>query len=254
LIDFHQQLTGKTWKEAVTELGGQLDALPAVSQTEAIRKEEEETRKKERARRLWGECKPVPKGSAVDLYLTGRQLAMNAYPESLRFHPALDYWSQKEDGSFLSLGQYPAMVAAVVSALGDITATHQTYLTDEGNKANLDPSRKIRGLAKGGAIHLGEAENVLAISEGIETGLAYQLLTGIPTWAALSTSLMTAVEVPSHVRRAIICVDIEPSRAGVTAANKLGTILTSQGKAVELAIPPGSADKRDWNDFLMRTK
>ena len=45
----------------------------------------------------------------------------------------------------------------------------------------------------GGAVRLAPAAETLVLAEGVETGLAVQQATGLPTWATLGTSNLKKV-------------------------------------------------------------
>jgi putative DNA primase/helicase len=248
LVDFHQALTGVDFRTALNELGGELLSLPEVKPL-AVKPVNDEA-KRERARRIWNESRPIELGDPVDLYLTSRSLCFKAFPKSLHYHPALDYWEPVDD-KWVSRGQYPAMIGAITSPDGELMAIHQTYLTTDGAKANVPAPRKIRGPANGGAIHLQRGQDKLAIGEGIETALSFFALTGVAAWACLSTGLMKNIVMPAEVREIILLVDVDSSRAGEMACNKLAERLKADGLTVQLAIPPGAEPKRDWNDYLI---
>lgn len=251
LVDFYMQLTGLDFKSALNELGGELLSLPEVKPL-PIKPVNDEA-KRARARRIWNESRPIEIGDPVDLYLTSRSLCFKAFPKSLQYHPALDYW-ESVDGKWVSRGQYPSMIGAITSPDGELMAIHQTYLTTDGAKANVPAPRKISGPAKGGAIHLQRGQDKLAIGEGIETALSFFALTGVAAWACLSTGLMTNIVMPAEVREIILLVDIDASRAGEMACNKLAEKLKAEGLTVQMAIPPGAELKRDWNDYLILEK
>lgn len=252
LVDFHQALTGVDFRTALNELGGELLSLPEVKPLPV--KPVNDEAKRLRARRIWNESKPIEIGDPVDLYLTSRSLCFKAFPQCLRYHPALDYWQLGTDDKWVSRGQYPAMIGAITSPDGELMAIHQTYLTTNGAKANVPAPRKISGPAKGGAIHLQKGQDKLAIGEGIETALSFFALTGVAAWACLSTGLMTNIVMPAEVREAILLVDVDISRAGEMACNKLAERLKADGLTVQMAIPPGAELKWDWNNQLLLEK
>ena len=82
---------------------------------------------------------------------------------------------------------------------------------------------------------------VLAIAEGIETALAFQHLHGLPTWAALNTSLLGAFEPPAGIDRLLVCADRDT--AGLIAAWKLRDRLDLD---MELRLP----QRGDWAEDL----
>jgi putative DNA primase/helicase len=147
------------------------------------------------------------------------------------------------------LGDYPAMLAPVYRD-GKFLTYHVTYLS-QGAKAPVPAPRKILPgpPLSGGACQLYPAAPEMGIAEGIETAIAAKMLTGIPTWAALNTSLMSGWSPPQGTKRVHIFADHDRHYAGHAAAYALAHRLVLKGIEVELHIPeePG-----DWNDVLLK--
>lgn len=186
-------------------------------------------------------------GTPVAQYLTGRGLAV---PENadLLFHPDLAHWETKTG--------YPAMLGQVRDRDGAVIGLHRSYLAiDEEavTKAPLDKARKMLGRVAGGAVRLaalGDGDR-LALSEGIETGLA--VMTACPdqpVWATLSTSGLEQVELPPGARRVLILADNDVSGAGLRAAEAAARRLRAQGRDVAVVLPPEEGE--DFNDLLLR--
>ena len=74
------------------------------------------------------------------------------------------------------------------------------------------------GPTRGGAVRLSEPGETLAIGEGLESCLSAMHATGIPTWAALSTSGLKTLSLPADVRDVIVLADGDD--AGECAAHK----------------------------------
>lgn len=134
--------------------------------------------------RIWHQTGPAS-GSLITCYLASRGI-VSLLPPDLHFHPDLRH----------PTGAYaPAMVAAVRNVDGDVTGLHRTWLREDGSgKANLSPAKAMLGICRGGAVRLAEVDDELGVSEGIESGLSVQQATGVPVWAALSTSGLTGLE------------------------------------------------------------
>lgn len=154
----------------------------------------------------------------------------------------------------------PTMLAAVRDVDGRLMNVHRTLLTDEGRKAPVAvPKRLYRqpeGTSISGcAIRFGKAAPVLALTEGIETGLAVMATTGLPVWACLSAAGLAAVEVPSCVKRVLVFADKDRSGTGERAAQTLKTRLEATGISVEVfnvPYPIGNKPKGiDWADVLV---
>lgn len=142
------------------------------------------------ARRFFAAGLPAS-GSLVEVYLRSRGITHPA-PPSLRFAPALFH---SESGRTL-----PAMLGGIQDISGHIVGTHRTFLRADGaGKAEIEPAKKIAGIAWGGAIRFTSACPLMVIGEGIETTLSalssfYDVDRGVPLieggpaafWAGLS--------------------------------------------------------------------
>ena len=206
---------------------------------------------KEKAARVWHEGKPVTIANPAGMYLHRRGLLIPAEADSLRFHPALSYWKQGDDGQPEFIGSPPALIARIQRPDGMGAGLHRIYLEQDGRKFSVDglPSKKLMkaGELSGAAVRLGKPDgDRLAIAEGIETALAFTRLTGCPCWAALSASLMPSAWIPEGVGRVYIAADNDP--AGERAAQRLAARLANDGLAAWIIRPEHG---NDWNDDLL---
>ena len=101
------------------------------------------------------------------------------------------------------------------------------------------------GCCAGGAVRLAPASNKLAVGEGIETCLSVLDATGIPTWAALSTSGMRAIVLSAEVREVLLLADGD--FAGERAARDAAGRFLREGRCVRIARSPSGSD---FNDML----
>jgi putative DNA primase/helicase len=99
----------------------------------------------------------------------------------------------------------------------------------------------------GAAVRLDAPAAGLAIVEGIETGLAVRLSSGMPVWAALSTAGMENLVVPDYVKLVVIAADHDVHGKGEASARKLSARLLHSGHQVKILLPPGPGD---WADYL----
>jgi putative DNA primase/helicase len=206
----------------------------------------------------WNQTHLISIDDAAGKYLAGRSIIPKTPPLNLRFHPHLDYWILDEAGDWQSVGKYPAMIGRIEGLHGKLAGLHRTYLTDDGCKADLPEQRKMiavsSGSTRGSAVRLSSASNRLAVAEGIETALAYEQLTNLPAWAALTAGGMEQIELPKAVTDVWICVDLDRSGRGELAAGRLAQRLIREGKRVFKATPPGAipegAKGLDWCDAL----
>ncbi len=94
----------------------------------------------------------------------------------------------------------------------------------------------------------------MGISEGIESGLAAHVFTGLPVWAARCAQALKSVVVPDSVLEVVIFADNDFSGEGQTAAEVLEARLSAEGKKVTLSIPPmlpNAIKGTDWADILV---
>ena len=210
-------------------------------------------RMKKLAKRIWDEARPVAVGDEVDRYLRNRGLQMAEYPKVLRFHPALGYFEKAESGRSRKLRDYPALLACIQGADGHAVTLHRTYLLD-GRKALGHASRKVLSAGiNGAAVRLFDPTDELALTEGIETGLAVRLSTGKPVWAAISAGNLEKLWIPESVRRVCIYADNDAGSAydGQASAYLLARRLRKEGRlgarrSVEVFVP--KAPGADWAD------
>jgi len=173
-------------------------------------------------------------------------------PKSLRFNDALEYREDKK-----VTGKYPALVGEITKN-GEIVGVQRHFLTPEGQKADVANKKMMLSIFKsassGGAVHLGEPTDTLAISEGIENSLAVQLATKIPTWAGTIGTLLSKIDVPESVKTVFIFGDKDNNNAGEKYATQLAEKLKSEGKTVYVLYPlipiPEGEKGIDWLDVL----
>src|SRR3989442_441418 len=78
---------------------------------------------------------------------------------------------------------------------------------DGGGKAPVTPQKMMLGPCRGGVVRLGPASHPLMVGEGIETCLAVMQEAGLPAWAALSTSGLRSLDLPSEIQEVIVLAD-----------------------------------------------
>jgi putative DNA primase/helicase len=230
--------------------------LPEPVQTIHKSDKQEQAKRQRAIERVWKKSVKVTPGDPVWQYLTQtRGLKLQQIPEALRLHPALGYWIVDDRGQPKQTGTYPAMVAAVLSPSGKLVNVQRIYLTQDGQKAPVPECKKLmttpkEGALRGAAIRLYEAGELLAVSEGIETGLACYEATGIPTWATYSACNMESFVVPQSVRELIIFADHDRSERGQKAARKLARRTIAAGIKTKILIPPVAGT--DWLDTVTK--
>ena len=219
---------------------------PSETIEERVQREAAEERRRQRrialARDIWRSSHPATATSQVPKYLASRSIAMTI-PPSIRVHGALGPYGRHPSGE-----RRPQMIALVQHAELGAVAVSRTFLTIDGSgKAALDPVRMFCGPVAGGAVRLAPAAERLAITEGVETGLAFMLGSGLATWSALSAVGIRNLILPEVVRDIVIAADPDP--VGTVAARAAARRWRAEGRRVVIACPSGT--DRDFNDLLM---
>jgi putative DNA primase/helicase len=125
-------------------------------------------------------------------------------------------------------------------------AIHSTFLARDGvGKAPVDPAKMMLGPCRGGVVRLAEPGEVLMVGEGIETCLTAMQATGHAAWAALSTSGLRALDLPTDGRDVIVLADGDDP--GEVAARDCAWRWKREGRRVRIARPPQGMD---FNDLL----
>lgn len=172
-----------------------------------------DAQRREHARKnFWLRSRPAA-GAIAETYLHNRGIEV-AIPQSIRFIPRLFHREYGWD--------FPAMVCGIQDVGGEFAGVSVTWLcADGGDKAPVEPARKIFGPYKGGTVRLTPPSRILATGEGVETLLSVvQARPDLTVWAALSAKNLPHVQIPPDVDEVIICAD--PGFEGERAAQQLG--------------------------------
>lgn len=205
-------------------------------------RETDEARAIANCRKVWEDAEKVTSGDPVWQYLH-RRTGIDLIPASLRYHPALPY--RHGDGS---VSYHPAMVAMVSDEIGAGVTIHRTYLTSDGNKANVRAVRKLmpgKPLA-GASIKLGAVAECIGIAEGIETALAASRAFKAPVWACVSAHGLETWKPTEGIARVIVFGDNDEKFAGQAAAYRIAHRLAVAGIAAGVRIPETVGT--DWAD------
>lgn len=147
---------------------------------------------------------------------------------------------------------FPAMVAPITAADGNLQGVQVTFLTLDGTKNCVGKEGKVRrffGNVNGGVVKLANdfaADKPLVVGEGVETTLAAMELSGYAGIAALNANNLKLFQPPS-CSEVIIAADNDPP--GLEAADALARRLNAEGYVVRVAVPPG-IEGSDWNDAI----
>lgn len=212
---------------------------------------EDTARRRDRALALWQEGR-TPLASPVAVYLEARGLpAILQHPElrpAIRFHPACPYERQR----------VPA-VLALLTAISDARpmAVRRTALAGNGQR-RLDGEgaklpHKALGPCAGAVVRIAGPDapsGVLAVCEGLETGLSLVAAGVTPLWACLSAGTLRGLPVLPGVSRLLIFADHDPP--GLEAARTLAKRWADAGRDAAVRCPetPG----HDFNDALLERR
>jgi hypothetical protein len=141
------------------------------------------------------------------------------------------------------------MAARVEGSDGELIGIHRTWLYRDNSGQWRRRDRASLGPVGGGAVRLAPTAETLLIGEGIETTLAGMVATGLASWAALSTSGLKALLLPSEVRSVIICADNDVNGVGERAARTAEQRWRAESRGVQIYISP--FDGEDAADRLL---
>jgi len=189
-------------------------------------------------RQMYKDSKPLTGACLGSLYLKNRGLKT--------FPPTLRYLTECYEPSTQT--KMPALLATFSAPDSEAITLQRTYLSQNGEKANLENCKLTMTPKKpmaGGAVRLFPATNQVGLTEGVETAIAVHEIFNIPVWATLSTSLLQAFEPPKGIENITIFADADDNYAGEKAAYTLANKLHLAGYAVGVKVP-----KHRGCDFL----
>lgn len=185
---------------------------------------------------LWKSSQQMARTGA-ERYLQGR--GINIMPPSLRYHPQVFHGPSKR--------KHEAMIAGITQWPSKRPhAIHRTFLM-AGVKAPIEPNRMMLGRINGGAVRMGNAVDILAIAEGVETALSVQQLTGTPTWAVLSSSNYESLILPDTIKEIQIFADHD--KTGLSKAQDAALKWKKSGLKVSIKFPKHHG--QDFNDLII---
>jgi hypothetical protein len=248
LLDIIRRCSGLRDFRDVAEEARRFLKLPRLEQQLAPKLARAASRagSQEAARRLFAISSSIEQ-TIVETYLRRRGIVHLHHGGSLRFH-ARCYYRPDEH---LPTETWPAMIARVTDLNGRITGVHRTWLDPDGfdpvrlGKAPIETPRRAIGELLGNAVRFGVVDDVLAAGEGIETmlSLRYALPT-MPMAAALSANHLSAMLLPSGLRRLYIACDAD------AAGEAVQVVLTERAKAAGVEAIVLSPRLGDFNEDL----
>lgn len=233
-----QKVRGWSFVETKKQVAEVVGTVPPQGSTKTERSDADKVKA---IKRVMGEARHIAPGSPAWDYLLSRCGDPGDRVRDLWAHPNLKHSPEN--------GLFPAMLAIIRYADDTGASIHRTFLTPQGQKAPVDPVRKIMSgfpLAKS-SVHLGPAAELMGVAEGIETAICASKLFGMPVWAALTANGLKEWEPPAIAKEIVIFGDNDANYTGQEAAYTLARRLRlTLGLKVDVAIPlmPGA----DWAD------
>lgn len=158
------------------------------------------------------QTKPLFDGCAVNRYLNNRGIKI--IPNTIRLLP-----EYKQQGKY-----YPCLIARLDNKNGERVSYKIIHLNDDGTKADVPIVKKTLPCERdtdGMAVRLFKHSGILAVTEGIETALAFYDDNKIACWALDNAQNMKKFEPPADVKELIIVSDMDSSFTGQAAAYEL---------------------------------
>ena len=220
---------GWDFKKTASEVDQIVGNIPVTVEKRPERTDED---KSKACRKLLEGAGRVVEGTPAYRYLWSRCGDPGGILGDLRAHPGIRHTQ--------SGGVHPAMLGIMRYPDGSGSSVHRTYLTQDGQKAMVDPVRKMMpGLPlNGSCVRLGPVMPRIGIAEGIETAICAGKLFGLPVWAATCAGLLKTWEPPEGIQEVLILGDNDASWTGQEAAYVLAKRLKAAGLDVEVKIPP----------------
>lgn len=175
--------------------------------------------------------------SIVDAYLARRGLSVSS--PVLRGHRACAYYEGRD-----YVGKFPAVVAPIIGPDDSLQSAHRIYDADVPERKKMMP---VVSSVTGAAVRLFDVGDEIAVTEGIETGLAVYEMHRIPVWAALSAHGLESFEPPKWVHCVHVYADNDESMTGQAAGYALAKRLLQRGLKVSVNVPHMVGD---WLDEL----
>lgn len=217
-------------------------------------------------------------GTPVEDYLAGRAIRfdhLGRQPHTLRYHPALQYYTiDKKTGEAVE-GEFPAMVAAIYSGWTEgepprFIGVHKTYLArrEDGSwgKAPVVKPKLIWGSKKGGYIRVWAGMGTrgghgrplsrapkgskLYITEGIEDALSVAMLD--PTRrvaAAIDLGNIREMLLPPNITSVVLVADNDPKPEQTAQIDRAVEVFAAQGRRV--SVWKNRFGGKDINDALV---
>lgn len=221
--------TGKSFRQVADSIACELGISNTLSQQHSAKPKNDQ---RKLLQSVWDGGRKPEDGSLVSRYLEGRvgcPWPSNAIREGV---------------------QYTTMIAKIIGADDKPVNLHVTYLTKDGQKADVTPNRKVLpgSLPEGCAIRLAPAAGIMGVAEGIETAISASLMFDMPVWACVNANLLAKWIPPEIAKVVYVFGDNDINYTGQAAAYRLANRLIVQFKReaiIKIPDLPGT----DWNDI-----
>jgi DNA primase len=261
VIELHQRLSGLSFADAVAEL--REGNAPARAAPDPVKIERDRTHRIAKAERVWSGVVPLA-GTPGEAYLVKHRGIEIAWPATVAFYPALDYWDEPATPAEKPRlrGKFPAVVAMMENVDGDFVGVWRIYVAGDGmGKAAVPIPKRAVGLTKGAAIRLGPPAAHQLIGEGLEnTGAAHELSGQVVSpWCAPSAGHLAVLELTPLTEWFLIMSDNDkphhrqdgsvffPGQEGAQAAARRWMAQGRKGEILTPTLP-------DANDQLLFRK
>jgi len=220
----------------------------------------DDERVKQKLLQVWKETVPIADDTAEPARRWLRRRGQNESiwvqnPKVIRFAQKLAYY---DDARKMVVGHFPAIVTMMHGQDGLPVTLHRTYITDDGDYPSVPKNRKQMqhtSYRSGSGMYapIGQpVGRVLGLCEGMETGNAVTLGTGMTVWPSTNWALMLKFKVLEGVDDYVIWADKDRNGAGQRFAREAQKNIWVQGKRCQVLLPsfeiPDDEKKIDWSD------
>lgn len=232
----------------------------------------EKRKKAGRAQALWLGARPIA-GTPAERYLLGRELDAGPeaqWPGSLRYHGEVYHGALER--------KFPALVASIVTPLGEHIGTHRIFLQRrrDGSWGKLAgapgvAAKMVLGNFWGGfvPINKGRSDKPMTrmpegepvyLCEGIEDAIAIRMVKPeARIGAAVSLGNIGAIELPAQAGPLVIVADRDDKPKAKDALERAIALQQTRGRQVQIVMPPAAVNGepvKDLNDWIraLRTR
>ncbi len=198
-----------------------------------------EKTREEKLADIIGQSGPL-NNTAAERYLQKRGIDTAKLPDCLRFRPK-------------AYKRYGALVAFSTDEAGNILASQQIYVSEDGMKPGLAVSKRTNRTAqdwpKRANVRFPGKEPII-LAEGVETALSVWQATGQETRACLGVANIAKAPLPKGASVIIARDGDAPGSSADTQLHKAVARLKKRYLRVAVAVPP---EGKDFNDILVES-